>query len=457
MRKLKFIAWDMIQSASSKLETLGNTLEYLADLNFEIVPYTTLRTKFNEKTIELMKEVAGYYSYPIDGLVVKYDNIAEYQACGRTDHHFKGGMAFKFADEEYETWLNNIDWTMGRTGVLTPIACFEPVDTGDSVIEKASLHNVSIMKQLLGTPYQGQSLTVFKANDIIPQVSSAGCEISKADIAGLEFTIPTVCPICGGETKVVCEVDTEVLMCTNEACSGKLINRLEHFCSKKGMDIKGLSKATLEKLVEWNWIKEPSDLYNLNKRLQVWANKPGFGIKSVNNILNSIETSRTPKLESFICALGIPHVGKTLSKELVKYFNSYEEFRDAAQSGWDFTQIDGVAEEKASAIWNFDFAEADRVATYMLGYEVEQSGATAKNLEGESICITGRLTLFKNRNELVDEIEKRGGKVVSGVSRNTTWLINNDINSNSSKNVAAQRLNIPIITEIEFCNLYLAE
>ena len=457
LRNLSFVAWDLISEGENKLGTLNRTLNYLSDLNFTIVPHEVSDRDFNENIIKRFKKVADYYGYPIDGLVVKYNNIAEYQACGRTDHHFKGGMAFKFTDEEYETWLNNIDWTMGRTGVLTPIACFEPVDTGDSIIEKASLHNISIMKQLLGTPYQGQNLTVFKANDIIPQVSSAGCEISKADIAGLEFTIPTVCPICGGQTKVVCEVDTEVLMCTNEACSGKLINRLEHFCSKKGMDIKGLSKATLEKVVEWDWVKEPADLYNLNKRLQVWANKPGFGIKSVNNILNSIETSRTPKLESFICALGIPHVGKTLSKELVKYFNSYEEFRDAAQSGWDFTQIDGVAEEKASAIWNFDFAEADKVAAHMLGYEVEQASETANNLEGESICITGRLTLFENRNKLVAEIEKRGGKVVSGVSRNTTWLINNDIKSTSSKNVAAQRLNIPIITEIEFCNLYLAE
>jgi DNA ligase (NAD+) len=364
-------------------------------------------------------------------------------------------MAFKFADEEYETYLNDIEWTMGRTGVLTPVAIFEPVDTGDSVIERASLHNVSIMKDLLWRPYKGQSLMVCKMNDIIPQVVSAGREISPADFEGLEFTIPIECPICGGRLEVVCEVDTEVLICTNDACEGKLVNRLDHFCGKKGLDIKGLSKATLGKLVDWGWIKEPADLYNLNKRLQVWANIPGFGIKSVNNILNAIDNSKNPKLESFICALGIPHVGKTLSAQLAKEFKNYEEFREAVTEKWDFTQLDGVAYEKASAIWNFDFTEADHVAEHMLGYEVT-GGPSSNILEGESICITGRLTQHKNRDELVKRITDRGGKVVSGVSKNTTWLINNDVNSTSSKNVTAQRLGIPIITEEEFINQFLS-
>jgi DNA ligase (NAD+) len=232
------------------------------------------------------------------------------------------------------------------------------------------------------------------------------------------------------------------------------VNRLDHFCGKKGLDIKGLSKATLGKLVDWGWVKEPADLYNLNKRLQVWANIPGFGIKSVNNILNAIDNSKQPKLESFICALGIPHVGKTLSAQLAKEFSSYEEFREAAIEKWDFTQLDGVAYEKASAIWNFDFTEADHVAEYMLGYEIT-GGPSSNILEGESICITGRLVQHKNRDELVKRITDRGGKVVSGVSKNTTWLINNDVNSTSSKNVTAQRLGIPIITEEEFINQFL--
>lgn len=453
-RNLRFIAWDIINGFEKTCDTLNKKLGHLLSLGFEIVPFTIMEKSFNETIIEDFKEIAKINGYPIDGLVVKYNNITEYETCGRTDHHFKGGMAFKFKDEEYETWLNNIEWTMGRTGVLTPVAIFEPVDTGDSIIERASLHNVSIMKDLLWRPYEGQSLTVCKMNDIIPQVVSAGREISPADF-GLEFTIPTECPICGGRLEVVCEIDTEVLMCTNDACEGKLVNRLDHFCGKKGLDIKGLSKATLSKLVEWGWVKEPADLYKYKEYAEEWMSKPGFGQKSVTNIIGSLELSKKPKLESFICALGIPHVGKTLSAQLAKEFKTYEDFVEAAVEKWDFTQLDGVAYEKASAIWNFDFSEADRVAEHMLGYEVT-GGPSSNILEGESICITGRLTQHKNRDELVKRITDRGGKVVSGVSKNTTWLINNNVNSTSTKNVAAQRLGIPIITEEEFVNQFLS-
>ena len=454
LRNLTFVAWDLISDLDGAIG-LNHKLEFLGWQGFIVVPFLTGVNVISETLIEDMKMLCGIERYPIDGLVVKYNKISEYEACGRTDHHFKGGIAFKFKDEEYETWLKDIEWTMGRTGVLTPVAIFEPVDTGDSIIERASLHNVSIMKDLLWRPYKGQSLMVCKMNDIIPQVVSAGREISPADFEGLEFTIPTECPICGGRLEVVCEVDTEVLICTNDACEGKLVNRLDHFCGKKGLDIKGLSKATLGKLVDWGWVKEPADLYNLNKRLQVWANIPGFGIKSVNNILNAIDNSKKPKLESFICALGIPHVGKTLSAQLAKEFKTYEEFREAAIEKWDFAQLDGVAYEKASAIWNFDFTEADHVAEHMLGYEVT-GGPSSNILEGESICITGRLIQHKNRDELVKRITDRGGKVVSGVSKNTTWLINNDVNSTSSKNVTAQKLGIPIITEEEFINQFLS-
>lgn len=455
MRNLRFVAWDIINDTDTN--TLSRKLTNLLELGFEVVPFNIMYTTFNEEVIKWFKKAAEENSYPIDGLVVKYNKISEYEACGRTDHHFKGGISFKFADEEYDTWLKNIDWTMGRTGILTPIACFESVDTGDSIIEKASLHNISIMKQLLGIPYKGQTITVFKANDIIPQVSSGGIPECRADISGLEFTIPTECPICGGRLEVVCEVDTEVLMCTNDMCEGKLINRLDHFCGKKGLDIKGLSKATLGKLVDWGWVNEPADLFTVYCYKKQWYDKPGFGLKSVNNILDAIDTVKEkPKLENFICALGIPHIGRTLSHELIKYFKTYEEFRDAAKNKWDFTQIDGVAYEKASAIWNFDFTEADRVAEFIAEYENDEPAAADTNLASTTVAITGKLNNFKNRDELAKEITNRGGKVTNSVSKNTNILINNDVNSTSSKNVSAQRLGIPIMTEEEFINLYLS-
>ena len=443
-RKLKFIAWDII-GLNNKFSNLHSKLKFLDTLNIERVPFL-IRKRFDESLIEILKIHAEFLGYPIDGLVVKYNDCIEYEACGRTDHHFKGGMAFKFKDEEYETYLLDIEWSMGRTGQLTPIAVFNPVDTGDSIIERASLHNVSVMKDLLWRPYKGQSLMVCKMNDIIPQVVSAGREISPADFEGLEFTIPTECPICGGRLEVVCEVDSEMLICTNDACEGKAINKLEHFCSKKGLDIKGLSKATLGKLIDWGWVYNFCDLYCLKQHRDEWINKPGFGEKSVDNILAAIENSRKPKLESFICALGIPHVGTTLSRELVKYFNTYKDFKIAAKNGWDFTQIDKVGYEKASAIWNFDFTQADLVEAFMYGYE-NDNHAAADSLEGLKFCITGRLSIISNRETLNKMIRDNGGTVVSGVSKNTNYLINNDINSNSTKNQQAKKLNIPIISE----------
>ena len=233
------------------------------------------------------------------------------------------------------------------------------------------------------------------------------------------------------------------------------MNRLDHFFGKKGLDVKGLSKATLGKLVDWGWVKEPADLYRYKEYANEWMKKPGFGQKSVTNIIGGLELSKKPKLENFICALGIPHVGKTLSAQLAKEFKSYEDFREAATEKWDFTQLDSVAYEKASAIWNFDFTEADHVAEYMLGYEVDEP-ATADNLSSTTIVITGKLSLHKNRDELVKRITDHGGKVTGSVSKNTNILINNDVNSTSSKNVSAQRLGIPIMTEEEFVNLYLS-
>ena len=449
-RELKFVLWNVIRGPYKNVMDNFNAVQ---KLGFTVTPWTS---SFDWDAKEFLVERAKELGYPIDGLVGRFNDQVFGESLGATEHHSKAAYAFKFYDEEYETYLNDIEWTMGRTGVLTPVAIFDPVDTGDSIIERASLHNISIMKETLGIPYRGQTIQVCKMNDIIPQIISGGCEVSRADIVGLEIIPPIVCPICGGSLQVECEVDTEVLVCTNDACEGKLVNRLDHFCGKKGLDIKGLSKATLGKLLDWGWVHEPADLYTLHNFTGEWVTKPGFGAKSVENIMVAIETSRLPMLENFICALGIPHVGTALSKELVKYFKTYEEFRDAAKAHWDFTQIDGVGYEKASAIWNFDFAEADRVDDYMLGYDSLEPAAADSNLDATTVVITGKLTLHKNRDELVKRITEHGGKVTGSVSKNTHILINNDINSTSSKNVSAQRLGIPIMTEAEFVNLYLS-
>lgn len=447
-RGLKFILWNVVKGPYTKVIDNFNAM---TKLGFTVTPWTS---SFDWDAKEFLIERAEEYGYPIDGLVGRFNDQEFGESLGATGHHSRAAYAFKFYDEEYETWLNNIEWTMGRTGILTPVAIFEPVDTGDSLIERASLHNISIMKQVLNKPYEGQTIIVCKMNDIIPQVLSGGCEISSADVSKY-FDIPTTCPICGGTLDIECEVNTEVLKCNNPQCSGQLINRLDHFCGKKGLDIKGLSKATLAKLVELEWVNEPADLYNLQKHRDEWIKLPGFGEKSVDKILAAIEDSRTAKLDAFICALGIPLVGKTLSKELVKYIHTYEEFRNKIQENWDFTKLDGVAYEKASSILNFNYDEADRVFDCMEEVKIEELAAADKTLEGKKIVITGTLEKVKNRGELQKLIEAAGGRVIAAVSRNTDMLINNNPNSTSSKNVAAKKLNIPILTEEELFNFYL--
>lgn len=445
-RKLSFIAWDCISGIEEN--SFSKRIIFLNSLGFETIFYSTTAT--NEEILNKAKEL----NIPCDGVVWKIDNISNGEKRGKTEHHFLNAVAWKPAPDTYESYLINIEWSLGRTGVLTPIAIINEIEIEGVKINRCSLHNISIMKELLGKAYSGQRVEVYRANQVIPQVLSAGYPESSADIEGIRLdNIPDVCPICGGPTYIEKKNDSEVLKCGNPDCCGQLLTKLDHYCSKKGLDIRGLSKATLEKLIDWGWVNEIADLYKLESHKEEWILKPGFGKVSVNNALTAIQMSRTPKLEKFICALGIPLVGTSLSKELAKHFKSYEELRDAAKSHYDFTHLDKVAYEKASALWNFDWANADLIAANILGYEQGEM-PTAQDMIGEKICITGTLQHFKNRDELTKVIEAHGGKVVSSVSSQTTWLINNNISSTSAKNKAAERLGIPIITEEEFINHY---
>ena len=437
-RRLSFIAWDIIGGVISK--SMERNLLTLNDYGFEVVPFGVVQKPTVEEVDQLNNLLPSMQSndIPSDGVVWKYDDLDYGKLLGRTSHHFNWAVAWKPEIETFETKLVNIDWTMGRTGVLTPVAVFEPVDDGESVITRASLHNLSIMEELLGTPYIGQILKIYKANMIIPQILSASKE--KINLTAInikteeeifsweiqkDIEIPKECPICGGMVKIEQEYDTKTLVCINTLCEGKLVNRLDHFAGKKGLDIKGLSKATLDKLIEWGWVSEPADLYKLADHRDEWIKKAGFGVKSVDNILSAIEDSRHPTLDQFISSLGIPLIGKTVSKDLLDYIESYEDLKEKAISKWDFTQIDGFAYSKANAIWSFDFSEADRVREFM-EFTVEEKVEVVNNLEDLTIVITGKLNSFKNRAELQEVIESRGGKVAGSVSKNTKYLINND-------------------------------
>lgn len=467
-RKLTFVAWDCIKGLDCA--TLNEKIIYMTnDLGFIVVPWLLVDKNSDLEHIQiLIKDWAKEENYPIDGLVFKWDNCADYAAAGLTGHHPKGGLAFKFYDEEYETHLLNIEYTMGRTGTLTPVAVFEPVEFDDASVERASLHNLNIMKQTLGEPYYCQKINVFKANLIIPQVASgepAGAvttgfknrEISQMLPYPDFFAIPKECPICGGQLSII---DDTFLTCTNAECDGQFINKLDHYVSKKGLDIKGLSKATLEKLINWGWVNNLTDLYCLNDYYNEWIKKPGFGKKSVDNILTAIEQSKTCELWQFLSALGIYLVGTTYAKEIAKQCAGWLQFMECVNphmlsDRYDFTQWDGFGPEINTALHSFDYTEANEIVDKYLNL---QNSLFNKVIEDNSLVdktfvITGKVETVKNRDELKALIESHGGKVASAVSKNTSYLINNDINSSSSKNLKAKQLNIPIITEAQLLDM----
>ena len=459
-RNLTFVAWDIITPMyldDNNEYDLGQKLSLISPFGFTVVPYIYMKEpseKDCSEAVEKIKEIATERHYPIDGVVFKFSNCAYGRSLGETTHHFKNALAYKFYDETYWTRLLDIEWTMGRTGVLTPVAIFEPIDVDGSIVERASLHNCSIMFELFGSkgPYKYMDIEIYKANMIIPQVQS----VKHSELLFHDYKIyePTACPVCGGEVAHKNTVDSMTLVCTNPACSGKLINRLDHFCGKKGLDIKGLSKATLEKLVDWGWVNSFIDLFKLSEHRDEWIKKPGFGVKSVDKILDAIEDRRNNcELHSFICALGIPLVGSTVSKLIVKDFSTWDEFFVATKY-FNFATIPGIGYEIENNLTKFQgYEEADILARKFLRFSAPAAAQTSlsrEDLAGRTFVITGKLINFKNRDALKAEIESRGGKVAGSVSKNTSYLINNDTTSTSSKNKSAQALGIPIISEQEF-------
>ena len=450
-RCLSFIAWDAVNFYTDEIFTLSERLSFLQDLGFEVTDFTVLGN-FNEHNIEFFKDSANRQGIPIDGLVVKYNDCRYYDSLGKTDHHFRGGMAFKFYDETYETKLIGIEWTMGRTGVLTPVAVFEPVEIDGCEVSRASLHNVSILNEILGIPYINQPIEVYKANQIIPQIKKAK-KVNNIDSRYLYA--PKACPICGGMTVIETLNDSSNLVCVNINCEGKLINKLDHFCGKKGLDIKGLSKATLEKLIDWNWIKSYEDIFNLKDHKLDWINKAGFGEKSVSNILAAIEESKKCSLDKFIAALGIPLIGTRAAKDLADNFHSWSEFIKAIETNFKFYVLPNFGVEMHNSLTLFDYSEAIKLAKqYLTILDIEQETKVESELKDKTIVITGKLVKFKNRDELKEKIETLGGKVSGSISGKTSYLINNDVNSTSSKNMSAKKLNVPIVSEEDFCKMF---
>ena len=456
-RKLKFIVWDIIKPFNNISNEIIVQLAKAKTLGFTICPFD-----FDdeiENLVEKIKKECQELSYPIDGIVFKFRDLSLREKLGYTSHHFKNAIAYKFYDEIYETRLKRISWTMGRTGVLTPVAVFDPIDIDGSIVERASLHNVSVMREILGDcAYVGEHLQVYKANMIIPQIASAGPHydygyvVSHGGVSANDS--PEYCPICCGIVSYKDNNGVVTLECDNPYCEGKILNRLEHFASKKGLDIKGLSLATFEKLLDWKWIESLIDIFKLKEHREEWISKPGFGVASVDKILNSIEESKNTTLDAFIASLGIPLIGNTVSKELIKYFKTYDEFRDAVNDDtYHFSTIDGFGPEMDNELKYFDYSEADEIY-HLLNIKIPEEKEENLKLKDLTFVITGKLKKYKNRAELIDVISQAGGKVASSVSGKTNYLINNDITSNSSKNLTAKKLGVKIITEEDFEKIF---
>lgn len=448
-RNLTFVAWNVVSGPMNNMYD-SNTMSLNGLIGygkFTVVPFEQIGPSRlpTPKLVDYLKEVAANRGYPIDGMVLKYDCISYGASLGATAHHWRNGIAFKFFDESYPSTLRDIEWSMGRTGQLTPIAIFDPIEMDGSTVARASLHNVSVMYQLSNSnPCVGDTVYIYKSNEIIPQVREW------VNLKGESLEPPLTCPICGSLTALKRDGASDFLLCTNPDCEGKLVNRLEHYCSKdKGLDIRGLSKATLEKLIDWGWVESTIDLYRLERYEEEWMKKPGFGPTSVKKVLAAIRDSRTTTLNAFICSLGIPLIGRTISKQLLDIVSSYEDLREKVDNGYDFSQHSGFGYEKSRSLLEFDYTEADKLYK-LLTIETPKEEEKKESLAGVTFCITGKLTQVKNRNELVAIIEQNGGRFVGSVSKNVQYLINNDKTSQSAKNKEAQKLGIPIISEEDF-------
>ena len=457
-RRLRFFAWDVIEGGGNSLK---DNLNEAKELGFDVVPFwpsVNLDPKKLQNTIEYVFDFTKEEGLPCDGIVFKFNDIEYGKSLGATSHHFRNGIAYKAKDEVYETKLIDVEFTMGKTGVLTPTAVFEPVEIDGTIVERASVHNISILRDL--NLCIGDTIEVYKANQIIPQVKRNISAEERQYIEAIEAsTIDGIdyCPICKHETELVTENSSTVLVCTNPNCKGKLLGKLTHFVSKNAMNIENLSEATLEKFIELGWVNSFEDIYNLKDHATEMINLDGFGEKSVKKLLASIHTSTNTTLDRFIYALSIPLIGRSASKTISKYFNSdFENFyANCVMRDFDFRTLDDFGDAMNESINDYldeNFFMIGVLSRYMY-FEKPQVTSGSNNLAGKIFCITGSLNHFANRDEAKEKIEAVGGKVTGSVSAKTSYLVNNDVNSTSGKNKKARELNIPIISENELIEM----
>lgn len=476
-RKLSWYAWEVVEEVDPILAISNNDYEAhdsfyfrlleAGKLGFSIVPCEVLGLKYYQNE-ELQCKIDNFISLaaekhlPQDGVVFKFEDVEYGKSLGNTEHHNRNGIAFKVKNDSVETTLKDIEFTMGKTGILTPTAVFEPVETEGSTVERASLHNISVMRELMPRPFRGQRIGVFKANLIIPQLRWAEEFISdgfEKDMEKSFIHIPDKCPICGEPTKIIKENDSEVLWCTNPECKGKLLGKLTHAVSRNALNIDGLSEATIQKFISLGWLNSIQDIYYLTKYEKQMKTLDGFGSKSVSKLFDSIEKSRNTTFDRFIYALSIPLVGKTASKAIAEAEDyQFESFmRDMTHPGAKFfSHIPGIGDSIINSLDEYFNRECSNVwelgkeFTFETPKKVSLSIKSGKDLTGQTFVVTGSLKHFENRDVLKEKIESLGGKVSGSISKKVTALINNDVNSTSSKNTKAKSLGVKIMSEDEF-------
>lgn len=457
-RKLRWYAWEVVEG-SKHPESFASSLMEANDLGFETVPFVNLKwAELNiQEAIDFFLDEAKKENLPQDGVVFKFEDVVYGKSLGSTSHHFNNGIAFKVFNESVKSELINIEYTMGRTGILTPTAVFKPVEIEDTIVERASLHNISVMKEIMGKPWVSQHVGVIKSNLIIPQIRWAEQD---DEYTKIYIDIPHMCPICGQPTKIVKDNNSEVLVCTNDNCNGKLLGKLSHAVSRDALNIDGLSEATIEKFINLGWLNSIKDIYHLSDHENEIKALDGFGKKSVDKLLASIEKSRKTSLERFLYSLSIPLLGKSASMMIADSVDyDFDTFIDemAIKGAEYFRYLPGVGDALISSLntyWKNHCSDILQLANEFT-FETQKSimSETTNELENKTFVITGSVNHYQNRDALKADIEAHGGKVVGSVSSKVNYLINNDINSTSSKNKKAKSLNIPIISEDQFLSM----
>ena len=447
-RNVRFYAFTLVRAEGVDFENSRlYQMDWLRDQGFDVVEHHPVTRDTIEDEVKWFADHIEKNDIPSDGLVLVYDDIAYGESLGTTAKFPRDSFAFKWADEIRETTLLEIEWSPSRTGLINPVAVFEPVELEGTTVSRASVHNISIMEELeLGV---GDRIQVYKANMIIPQIAE---NLTRSGVRD----IPKVCPVCGGETRINMENETKTLVCTNPRCQAKHVKSFALFVSRDAMNIEGLSEATLEKFIMNGFIKDFTDIFHLDRYADEIKAMDGFGEKSYLNLQTGIQNARVTTLPRLVYSLGIPNIGIANAKMICRALgNDPEKVMNATAD--ELAQISGVGDVIAGTYVQYFADEEHREIFQKLLAEVEipkeEEPEGGQNLAGVNFVITGSVHHFANRGEVKEEIEKRGGKVTGSVTSKTNYLINNDVNSTSSKNRKARELGIPIISEEEFLKM----